>query len=495
MRHNAASDNLQTGAHALPRPEFQNLAHSVQQQCTATISRIARQRNAVVSCSSRIPPELWSMIWCLLPQQDVLDVARVCHTWRQTALGDARLWTRCDVRLDLPDPRCRCHNYCEDLSDDDSDFTPDRDLWGDDSVYDLVAIEEQLGYSRLYAQRSRGLPLSITLAVGHETPHPRVIPSLFRTLSAHARRIRVLRLDFDSLEVMKSLLRRFAAFPALHDLSISCTDETHEDMICMSLVPFPAMPCLRTFEVVTPLKLEFLDERPGRNLGSVKTLTTHLTGLASIASAMGSCPQLSVLRAELHMGGALPGEMHLLPRVAAWIGGLSEVRLKYDEGYMDAVRGLVAASANVVRLEVHFDNYDPRERPIYAPFTAEQAEEPFIILGHLAGAARLQWTLDDDSLTVVGRDSQARYRRACVQHVGPHLHAILEKSWSELRGTGIETIDANAEALARHILRTAPTEFSGERLKDLIVGVTRIPERGAWPPTRSNVSQSATSPS
>lgn len=461
-------------------------------ECAETVADIGRERNAQASLSSRVPPEVWCLIWRLLPPESVLYVARVCSSWRSIALRDRRLWTRCYLEADVRHPTCDCRNHCAEsehgaASDEDANSVgpsnavhpdPGSNLASrageedggeseDGFLDEYTVFESRLGHIRLFAHRSGILPLTVRLALAHHKVDIRVVPRLAELLAAYAHRISTLRVDFDNVHVMRSLLRRVNALPELRALSLDLTDARYNDRIYeVPDIPFPEMPSLRKLHFVTRT-LEWWG--PGRNLTTVEILITALTELVNFVYIMESCPGLKTLRAKISCYPA-DWEQETWDRVAAWLGGLREIKLEteLDWTWVNTSR-LFAQSGDVVVLDLDLhDDSDP---------------ETLAVLSHLNGAIRLHWTIADNWIRVSAYDAESRSRRVALFYDKPALPTLLERAWTELVGATIEVLETDAADTMVHVLRTAAKHPDKWRnLSEFAIGAVRMtrPELEVW---------------
>ncbi|KZV98281.1 hypothetical protein EXIGLDRAFT_832224 [Exidia glandulosa HHB12029] len=69
--------------------------HCTAQRGIAKAARLHNNRQAV----GRVPPELLSMIFALLPVKDRIFVLRVCQYWRKVCVDDCMLWVNVEISL------------------------------------------------------------------------------------------------------------------------------------------------------------------------------------------------------------------------------------------------------------------------------------------------------------------------------------------------------------------------------------------------------------
>ncbi|KZV85045.1 hypothetical protein EXIGLDRAFT_753500 [Exidia glandulosa HHB12029] len=446
------------------RDEQEHLLLDIRQWCTTKLAHIASRRNTFTSpARSRIPPEVWSMIWRLLPSNDIRDVARVCHSWRKTALSDKLLWTSPSVHICYRDSACppdACYNYCQPPF---SFKVQPGDKEYDASRYDNPALYlyEPLATLRNFAERSGDLPLTVCIIVGHETPHKNVTIALATAMGVLKARIRSLHLVFDSMDALKDSLRKLQdiglALPALDRLTV---DSSHDGTVPIWTLPFPKMSILRRLEILTDT-LEWLGNGSAVNLTTVEHLTTCLTErLDNIPLVQRSCPNLTSLTARLYCG---PDQypQHVWDNAVRWFGGLREIRIDFDEGWAKYLARLLAACHGAQYMELE-------QKPSYSTWNAEDASLGLFSVEQLFDGEStidlLHWTISEAQLSILARHSSGRTRRLVVREGHPFAAELAERVWAfagrarEIRVLRVEGIEREVRRFIRtgsqHILRT-----------------------------------------
>ncbi|KZV83668.1 hypothetical protein EXIGLDRAFT_754276 [Exidia glandulosa HHB12029] len=467
------------------RDEQEDLLLDMRHWCTNRLAYIASRRNAFASpARNRMPPEIWSMIWHLLPSADIQDVARVCHSWRKVAVSDKLLWTSPSILIRYRDPACPpgvCGNYCQppfsfQIKPGDEEHDPSQ---YDDSE---IHLYEPLATLRNFAVRSGDLPLTVRIGVGHEKPHKKVALSLATAMEVLKSRLHSLHLEFDSMDALKDFLWELQhirlALPALEHLTLDCSGPSQEDMVPMCTLPFPKMPALQIFEILTDT-LEWLEHSSAANLTAVKHLTTCLTELGNLPLVRRSCPDLTSLTARLYIG---PDEhQHGWDAAVRWFGGLRELHLDFDDGWAQHLPRLLAACHGVQYLEL-------KQKPGRPTWTAEDASVCLFSIEQLFdGECK-------DQLAILARHSSRRTRLLVVRQGQRFAGELAERMWAfagrarEIRVLRVEGIEREVHKFIRtgsqHILKTVHEirrrdEWSvlGEELRNWVTSVAAAEDR------------------
>lgn len=148
------------------------------------------------SAASKIPPEIWLMVWRLLSTRNLIVVSHVCRSWREMVIGTSSLWTDVAITLDVHHARCGRHE-CHQRA--------------------VSHLQRQLAGTASLLDRSRMLSLQLTVSMTGEAVDLGVQP-LTEILSGHASRISSLTMHCPSSAVPR-IIERLPEMPHLSRLS------------------------------------------------------------------------------------------------------------------------------------------------------------------------------------------------------------------------------------------------------------------------------------
>lgn len=211
----------------------------------------------------KVPAELWSAIWLLLPSfWDLVNASHVCAGWRAIALADGRLWS--SPKAHLISPRW-----------------PFPDL----SPEEIAAVaRREIAMLRLCIERA-GRNLSVSIQVDYRTPDVAVLQRLIELVNTRAHDIVELTAIFrrGSLEVF---VQGLVLMPALRFLRLGGTWGLNISQLPLSL--FPAV------EELDVCPYDF-DVRPGYVEGQDSDDDDEIEGLGEGKDIVpaGSLPGLS----------------------------------------------------------------------------------------------------------------------------------------------------------------------------------------------------------
>ncbi|KZW01339.1 hypothetical protein EXIGLDRAFT_745131 [Exidia glandulosa HHB12029] len=193
--------------------EFEDRTAELRTLLAVELALAARRRNAVQSLQSRIPDELWCLVWQDLPLADRLSITRVCHTWRTIAHGAPSLWRFLDLVVDAHNSECDCQQCVDDIRKS------------------RIAMQAQrpskTNIHLAYHALKLGKQALVVLEVTDDTQFSNddAYRFLGRVLSPHAHRIRAVYLQMVDNEIIDLLFDSIQSFPALRVLHMLCGDD------------------------------------------------------------------------------------------------------------------------------------------------------------------------------------------------------------------------------------------------------------------------------
>ncbi|KZW00834.1 hypothetical protein EXIGLDRAFT_830479 [Exidia glandulosa HHB12029] len=191
---------------------FELDAAVLRNQFNVAVALAARRRNQVHSMQSRLPNELWLILWQGLELADRVSVSCVCHAWRALALESTRLWGFIDFHSNLHSGYCDCEE-CQDAAA----IVVEKGVRGC-----RIPARTNLPLVELALTRSKLSPLEIWILDIPERSNKDVYRTLSISLLPHAARITGIYIVARDLDTLVILTHRLPDLLSLRTLRVTC---------------------------------------------------------------------------------------------------------------------------------------------------------------------------------------------------------------------------------------------------------------------------------
>lgn len=349
---------------------------------------------------SRVPAELWLMIWKTVDMPDRVHISQVCRAWRAMALSDAFLWQHIELYCDNHSAACSCAR-CR--------FGGRHGTLRDNSRLVSIVLE-----------RSRSLPLILRITDGGPDTDVAfwsqdAACSFASVIRPHLGRLVAIDAKLKAGKLLCWLLYELRTLPALVALSHSRSTPIQRHKCSMMVFEHPvAMPMLRTLALTHGVVN--WSEDPWPSYPTVTTLRFAVEFVYDLFEILIACPNVSVL--EAYMRGFRP-----FAGVVEALRSIPCVRV-FDIAapFADRIRSIFACPA---RREYHLE------------YTGPCTSGALQVLLDLEAPTRLSCTLDgtDDRVALTLRLSapggemrslKAKYAARCLDGVWSKInHASL----------------------------------------------------------------------
>ncbi|KZW01342.1 hypothetical protein EXIGLDRAFT_745133 [Exidia glandulosa HHB12029] len=230
-----------------------------------------------------IPDELWCMVWQDLPLADRISITRVCHTWRNLALGSPHVWSLVDAVMNIHHPGCDCNKCTTRFAE--RYFALRHPAFAESNLH-FVKRALELGKNSCIT-----LHVSDTMEMSDTQAHM----YLGQLLKPHSSRLKAVYLNmFDNWGV-RVLFDDLLSFPALRTPTVSCANDSCSNgprLLASGVLELPTLE-----ELVLPTCISLRGCLP--LCTSLRTLSCTVGDTSDIVGILGNCPALSQLNLEL----------------------------------------------------------------------------------------------------------------------------------------------------------------------------------------------------